>query len=62
MRVRLTMLMMIVLLGSAQFSVSGCEKKSEDKEKTVMEKLNSDNPDEQKQGLDEANEVYGGGQ
>lgn len=58
---RLTALMMILVLGSICLGPIGC---SEDKppEKTTIEKLDSDNIEEQKQGLDEANEKYGGGQ
>ncbi len=58
---RLTILMMILLLGSICLGPIGCSD-DEPPEKTTIEKLNSDNQEEQEQGLDEANEKYGGGQ
>lgn len=58
---RLNILMMILVLGCICIGPIGC---SDDKpsEGTTIDRLNSDNPEEQKQGLDEANEKYGGGQ
>jgi hypothetical protein len=53
--------MMILLLGSICLGPIGCSD-DEPPEKTTIEKLNSDNQEEQEQGLDEANEKYGGGQ
>lgn len=66
---RLTVLMMILLLGSICLGPIGCSNEEPTKKaieeptkKTIIEKLNSDNQEEQEQGLREANEKYGGGQ
>lgn len=56
---RLILLMLILVVGSLSLGFYGC---SDDNppEKTTTQKLNSDNPAEQQQGLDEANQKYGG--
>ncbi|HOI55575.1 MAG TPA: hypothetical protein PLP01_10030 [Phycisphaerae bacterium] len=57
---RIGLLIVAVVVAFFWLGIGGC-KKDEPPKKTTVEKLNSDNPDEQKEGLDEANRKYGGG-
>ena len=55
---RQNLLMMIFVLSSVWILGCGCSNNGPP-EKTTNEKLNSDNPDEQMEGLDEADEKFG---
>ena len=48
----------IIFVSSLSLGLFGCSD-NEPPEKTTIEKLNSDNPDVQQQGLDEADQKYG---
>lgn len=57
---RLSLLLFSFVLCCVWVGVAGCSS-HEPPKKTTIEKLNSDNLDEQKEGLEEANQKYGGG-
>lgn len=57
---RLSLLIINFVLCSVLLGVTGCSDNGPPK-KTTIEKLDSDSLDEQKEGLDEANQKYGGG-
>lgn len=54
------LLIAIIAVSSAWLGVTGC-KEDKPPEKKTIEKLKSDDPTEQKEGLDEANRKYGSG-
>jgi len=59
---RLIAWMMVFALGSFVLGATGCgeEQQPEQPEKTMEEKLGSDNADEQMEGLSEADQKFGG--
>ena len=56
----LHVLMLAVVAGCLSLTAVGCSRQPPPK--TTLEKLNSDNAQEQREGLDEADRLYGGGQ